>query len=142
MRRAAIELIYIPKFCENRELEEKEQCTVEMKIATLKERDQFQKMKYLKGGKMEFQKSEFTAIKAKVTRINNYEDEKGTKIDTPQKLIEDMQLGSPESTELCIELWNRIMGFDSALSDIGEDGIEEETLDDMDKTGEMTPGEN
>jgi len=142
MRRAAIELIYIPKFCENRELEEKEQCTVEMKIATLKERDQFQKMKYLKGGKMEFQKSEFTALKAKVTRINKYEDENGAKIDTPQKLIEDMQKGSPESTELCIELWNRIMGFDSALSDIGEDGIEEETLDDMDKTGEMTPGEN
>lgn len=142
MRRAAIDLIYTPKFSGNRDYPEKEQCTVEMKVATLKERDQYQKMKYLKGGKMEFQKSEFTAIREKVTRINNYADENGTKIDTPKKLLEDMSAGSPESTDLCIELWNRIMGFDSALDDIGEDGIEEENLDDMDKTGEMKPGED
>lgn len=116
MKRATISRIYVPSFCGNKDLEEG-QVTVEMDLATIKEKDEFANIKYGKKGKMEFVKKEYTAIRRKVEKINDYFDDTGKPIDTAEKLIEDMKAGSPESNELCVELWNRIMGYDSTDSE-------------------------
>ena len=129
MKRAAIEKTYIPKFCDNRTLEENEQVTVEMGFATITEKDIFSKMTFKKGNNVEIQKNEYKALRKKVSKINNYFDESGNPIDTPDKLIKDLEDGSPESNLLAEELWNHIMGYDKA--------VEEE-----DKNEELSEGEN
>ena len=54
MRRPTTDRIFIPEFCGNRDLPESEQVTVELNIATIKERDVFSKMLFKKGGKVAY----------------------------------------------------------------------------------------
>jgi len=139
MKRATINRIYVPKFNGNLDLDTDEQVTVEMDLATLKERDKYSIMKYGKGGSVELVKKEYTALRDKVKVINNYFDDQGNPIDTAKKLIEDMTVGSEESTELCIELFNKIMGYTSK-----EDSEEKEETEDFisDSGEELTEGES
>lgn len=119
MKRASLERVFIPEFNGNRDLPEAEQVSIEMKIATIKERDVYSILKGKKGGGYTQTKKEFTALKNKVTRINNYFDDLNNPIDTAEKLIEDVKKCSIESNELALEIWNRIMGYSSLLE--GED---------------------
>ena len=117
MKRAAIDRVYVPEFFSNRELEEKDQVTVEVSLATIKEKEQFSKIKTRKGGVVEMDNKQYLALRKKVTKISNYFDEKGKAIDTADKLIEDMEAGAGESIELAVELWNVIMGYSSKNED-------------------------
>lgn len=143
MRRAAIERTYIPKFFNNRNLEEDERVTVDLSVATIEEKENFSKMVYVKGGKMEQKKNFSFAIRKKVKKIHNYFDESGNPIDTAEKLINDAVAGSEESISLYEELWNKIMGYDRAAEDVGEDPDElPEEIPEVDsESEEMTPGE-
>lgn len=130
MKRAAICRTYVPKFFGNSELEGDDQVVVEMGIATMKEKEVFAAVKIKHGGKTELVNKEYLALRKKVTKIDNYFDENDQPIDTADKLIVDMEKGSPESTKLCMELWNHIMGYDT--ESLAEDG---------DDTEELTEGE-
>ncbi len=140
MKRASIERVYIPKSFNNRELEEDEQVTIEMSLATLKEKEKFAQMKYLKKGKMEYVRKEYLALRLKVHKINNYFDESGNSIDTVEKLLADEQKSSPESIELTEELWNRIMGYDKLEED--EDEEENENFDSSGSGEPVSQGED
>ena len=123
MRRPAIETVYIPKFFGNRELDESEQVKVEMTIATIKERKRYSSSKTssdTKGKNITFEmnnKPEL-AVMEKVTNILCYEDEKGSPIDTAEKLIADC---SEYSIELVNELFSHIMGYDLKEDEEGEE---------------------
>lgn len=129
MKRAAIERVYVPKFCDNREAVEEDQVTVDVSLATIKEKEQFSKIKMKKGGVYEMDNKQYTAFRKKVTKISNYFDDKNQAIDTADKLILDMEAGAKESIELCNELWNVIMGYEVAE-------------DDSEDTEEFTEGED
>lgn len=117
MKRVSTGRVFIPKFYDNREADLDDQVSVNMKIATIKEKAEFSKMVYKKGGKTELNNREYTALRKKVEKINNYFDENGSPIDTAEKLIADMEEGEAYSIELCSELWNHIMGYDTVFED-------------------------
>ena len=124
MRRPTTERVFIPEFCGNRDLDESEQVTIEVSIATIQERDKFSKMLFKKGGKVDNVKNVDMALKKKVSKISNYFRDDGEPIDTAEKLISDASDGNRYSIELATEIWNRIMGYDTIL---GEDEPEEMT---------------
>lgn len=125
LKRASIERFYIPKFSGNRELAEADRVTVEMSLASLKEKEKFANMKYLKKGKMEYVRKEYLALRTKVYSIENYFNDNGDPINTAEKLIIDEKNGFPESIELTEELWDRIMGYDKQKEDEEEDENED-----------------
>ena len=143
MKRATINRIYVPKFSNNRDLEENDQVTVELDLATIKEKDIYAAMTYLKKGKMKYVKKEYTALREKTKSINNYYDDKNNPIDTAEKLIADMKAGSPESGELSEELWDRIMGYDKIEDEFGEETDEvDEDIDSSESGESLTMGES